>query len=115
MEQQMIFGFSEQMLAIDTYIRVGVFLVSIIGGLVGLALWYNRKVNHLSVSKYWRLFIVGIIFYSIGAFADIFTPRFIQSMGAHNLITENVYLIGLGLIFISLYRFTTDYVAAKKK
>lgn len=113
MEQQ-IFGLSDQILTIDIGIRIGVFLVIAIGGIMGLGLWYNRNINHLSVSKYWRLFITGVLFYAVGAFSDIFTPRLIQSMGAHNLLTENVYLIGLGLIFVSLYRFTNDYVEQRK-
>lgn len=115
MGQEMIIGFSEQIVTIDTYIRIAIFIVSIAGGIMGLGLWYNRKINHLSVSKYWRLFIVGIIFYSIGAFSDIFTPRFFSSMATHNVLTETIYLIGLGLIFISLHRFIDDYVKTKKE
>jgi hypothetical protein len=103
------------LLNIDVFFRIANFIVVFVGGLMGLSLWYNRRINHLSVSKYWRLFITGIIFYAIGTFSDIFTPSLRSSLGFHNLLTESSYMTGLSLIFISLYRFISDYVLGKTK
>ena len=102
---------SESLLVnIDIYIRVAIFAAAIIGGIAGLSLWRNQRINHLSVSKYWRLFIIGVIFYAVAAFADIFTPITRATLGMLNLIIENLYLCGLGLIFVSLNRFISDYL-----
>ncbi len=96
---------------VNIVLHVSVFLVALLSFFVGLGLWYNRKINHLGVSVYWRVFIIGILFYALAECIDIFTPGLFASLGVHNLITEMTLLVGLSLIFISLYRFMEDYVA----
>ncbi len=91
--------------------HVSVFLVAFVAFLLGLGLWYNRSINHLGVSHYWRIFITGVFFYALAEFSDIFTPGLTASLGVHNLITEMTLLVGLALIFVSLYQFMKDYVA----
>mgnify|MGYP001597375273 CR=1 FL=1 len=98
---------------INIIFHVSVFLVSLIAFLIGIGLWYNRNINHLGVSHYWRIFITGVFFYALAEFADIFTPGLTASLGVHNLITEMTLLVGLSLIFVSLYRFLKDYVGQK--
>jgi len=98
---------------INVIFHIAVFLVSLVAFLIGIGLWYNRKINHLGVSHYWRIFMVGILFYTIAEFSDIFTPGLTASLGVHNLITEMTLLIGLSLIFVSLYQFLQDYISQK--
>ncbi len=98
---------------INIVFHVSVFLLSLIAFLIGIGLWYNRNINHLGVSHYWRIFITGVLFYAIAEFADIFTPGLHASLGVHNLITEMTLLVGLSLIFVALYRFLQDYIGEK--
>jgi hypothetical protein len=98
---------------INIIFHLAVFLTSLVAFIVGIGLWYNRKINHLGVSQYWRTFIVGVLFYTIAEFADIFTPGLHASLGVHNLITEMTLLVGLSLIFVSLYQFLKDYIGHK--
>ncbi len=98
---------------VNILLHTSVFLVALVSFFTGLGLWYNRRLNNLGVSQYWRIFILGVLFYSIAEFADIFTPGLFASLGVHNLITEMTLLIGLSLIFVSLYRFLEDYVKQK--
>ncbi len=94
---------------VNTILHAAVFLTALVSFFIGLGLWYNRTINHLGVSHYWRIFITGVLFYAISEFADIFTPGLMASLGVHNLITEMMLLVGLSLILISLYRFLQDY------
>lgn len=100
---------------INIILHLIVFSVSLIATILGLGLWYNRTINHLAVSTYWRISIVGILFYTISEFSDIFAPGLKASVGMHNLATEMTLLIGLALIFITLYRFMQDYVQKSKE
>jgi hypothetical protein len=100
---------------INIILHSAVFGLSIIAGFFGLGLWYNRTINHLAVSTYWRIFIIGIIFYAVSEFADIFTPGLTASIGMHNLTTEMTLLIGLALIFTTLHRFLRDYIKKDEK
>lgn len=95
---------------INIAFHIAVFLVSAIAFIISAGLWYNRKINNLKTSPYWHTFVMGIFFYSIAEFIDIFTPGLHASLGVHNLITEMTLLAGLSLIFISLYRFLQDYI-----
>ncbi len=95
---------------INIVLHLSVFLVTLTAFVIGLGLWYNRKINHLGVSHYWRVFMIGVLFYAIAEFADIFTPGLHASLGVHNLITEMTLLVGLALIFVSLYQFIQDYI-----
>lgn len=99
---------------LNLIVHIAVFTLSLIATFFGLGLWYNRSINHLAVSTYWRVFISGILFYAISEFSDIFTPGLKASIGMHNLITEMTLLIGLALIFVALYRFMIDYTQQKK-
>ena len=98
---------------INIIFHVAVFLLGLFASLLGLSLWYNRSINHLAVSTYWRIFILGIAFYTIAEFVDIFTPGLRASLGVQNYLTESTLLVGLSLIFISLFRFMQDYVSGK--
>jgi hypothetical protein len=99
---------------INIILHMGVFLVALIAFVIGLGLWYNRSINHLGVSHYWRIFIAGVFFYAVSEFSDIFTPGLTASLGVHNLITEMTLLVGLSLIFVSLYQFLKDYLGQKQ-
>jgi len=95
---------------INIVFHVSVFLLSLTAVFIGVGLWYNRTLNHLGVSSYWRIFMIGIVFYTISEFVDIFTPGLNASLGVHNLITEMTLLAGLSLIFVSLHQFLSDYI-----
>lgn len=100
--------------AINIIFHLAVFLLSLFAAFFGMGLWYNRHINHLAVSTYWRVFIVGVLFYAISEFSDIFTPGLMASIGMHNLTTEMTLMVGLALIFVALHRFMHDYTEKKK-
>lgn len=99
---------------INIILHMSVFLTALIAFLIGIGLWYNRNINHLGVSQYWRIFITGVLFYALSEFADIFTPGLTASLGVHNLITEMTLLVGLSLMFVSLFQFLKDYIGQKE-
>lgn len=100
---------------INIVLHLSVFLMSLTAFVIGIGLWYNRTINHLGVSTYWRTFMMGVFFYALSEFADIFTPGLHASLGVFNLVTEMTLLVGLSLIFVALYQFIQDYIAQHQK
>lgn len=94
---------------INIIFHVAVFITGIVAVFIGIGLWYNRTLNHLAISLYWRIFMAGIIFYTISEFVDIFTPGLRASLGVQNYLVESTLVVGLALIFVSLFRFMRDY------
>jgi len=55
-------------------------------------------------SESWEIFVLGLFFYMVSEFSDLFTPSLRASLGMHNYFTEFALLVGLAFIFIAMRR-----------
>lgn len=82
-----------------------VFLLSF-GALIGAwIVWRKQSAKADGASnEYWKMFVLGLLFYTVSEFSDLFTPSLRASLGMHNYFTEFALLVGLAFMFIAMRR-----------
>ncbi|HEX9722368.1 MAG TPA: hypothetical protein VGA53_03830 [Candidatus Paceibacterota bacterium] len=81
-----------------------VFLLVLSTFVVALVVWFRRKKQGIPMGESWKLFVLGLFFYMVSEFSDLFTPSLRASLGMHNYFTEFALLVGLAFIFIAMRR-----------
>jgi len=92
-----------------------VFLLVLITFLVALIAWVRRNRQMMPVEEAWKMFVLGLFFYMVSEFSDLFTPSLRASLGMHNYFTEFALLVGLAFIFIAMRRLLVSSATEQEK
>lgn len=71
----------------------------------GFLITIKAKKKYDRVSEEWKFFIWGLLLLFFSEVIDIFTPIFEAPLGGPNVFSEAIEVVGLSLIFLSIYRF----------
>ena len=81
-----------------------VFLLVVVTFIVALVAWFRKRQQMMPQEESWKMFMLGLFFYMVSEFSDLFTPSLRASLGMHNYFTEFALLVGLAFIFIAMRR-----------
>lgn len=82
-----------------------VFIFSFVAMVFAGAVWYKyRKTGRTEMLFTWKLLFLGLIFYTISEYSDIYTPGLKASLGMHNYFTEGAMLVATAFLFIAAKR-----------
>lgn len=74
----------------------------------GFLITVKAKKKYGKVSEEWKFFIWGLLILFFSEIIDIFTPIFQAPLGGPNVFSEAIEVVGLSLIFLSIYRFIAN-------
>ncbi len=91
-----------------------VFSVSLLA-FIASAYYYARIKRHRPqtnvahpAEQYSLYIMLGLLFYTISEYSDLYTPGLLASLGMHNYFTELSLLIGMVFIIIAVRRMIRD-------
>jgi len=94
---------------INLALHWAVLLLSLVAMIFAGAIWLRVRKNKADMSVFtWKLVFLGLIFYTISEYSDLYTPGLKASLGVHNYFTEGTLLVGVAFIFIAIKRLISN-------